>query len=231
MSDPAGGGVLITRPIEDAAATAAQVAACGYRPVIAPFLEVRTRPALMPAKIQAILLTSRNAVPALPPCDLPVLAVGDATAAAARAAGFARVRSAGRDAEALVALACAELDPHAGALLLACGARQALAPAASLRQAGFAVLRRVAYEAVPVTIFPAEAADALRNQILHAALFMSADTAAAFVRCLPQRLETGLKTVIALAIGKRAADTLSHLPWRGVRTACAPTLDDVLALL
>jgi hypothetical protein len=40
-----------------------------------------------------------------------------------------------------------------------------------------------------------------------------------------------LRGVLALAIGKAAADALKPLPWRQVRLARTPTLDDVLALL
>jgi uroporphyrinogen-III synthase len=181
--------------------------------------------------VQAILLTSGNAVGGLAPWQVRVFTVGDATAARARHAGFADVTSAGRDATALIALATARLKPAGGPLLLACGARQGHAVAAGLRRAGFRVLRRVTYRATQVGTFPAAAAAALRAGQVHAALFMSAETAAAFVKRCPPALRPGLRNVLALAIGKPAADALHSLPWREVRLAPTPTLDDVLALL
>jgi uroporphyrinogen-III synthase len=121
--------------------------------------------------------------------------------------------------------------PNGSALLLACGARQGFAVAASLRELGFSVVRRVTYAAAPVRQFPVGARVALQGNALHAALFLSAETASAFARCLPKALAPRLAHVRALAIGKNAADALEPLPWREVRLAHAPNLDSVLALL
>ena len=85
--------------------------------------------------VQAVLLTSANAViPGLP--DARVLAVGDATAARARAAGFTDVQSAGRDAAALAVLVEQTCRPAAGPLLLASGEGQGMALATQLRGGG-----------------------------------------------------------------------------------------------
>jgi uroporphyrinogen-III synthase len=102
-------GVLITRPEPGASETAARVDALGFRPFSAPVLEIRILDfALPPAgTLQAIVAASGNAVAALPGSHhhLPLLAVGNATAARARAAGFDRVASADGDAVALATLA------------------------------------------------------------------------------------------------------------------------------
>ena len=71
----------------------------------------------------------------------------------------------------------------------------------------------------------------LRAELLHAALFLSAETARAFVCLLRPELVASLENVLALAIGKQAADALKPLRWRQIRLAPSPTLDDVLALL
>jgi len=223
--------VLITRPRDDAASTAELVAARGFLPVVAPFLTIRPCSPTVPAGVQAMLVTSGNALAALPVRAVKLLAVGDATAERARIAGFSQVSSAGRDSVALVALATSTLRPQDGPLLLACGARQGYAAASALRQAGFAVVRRVTYAAVPVRAFPAEAAAALQAGNLHAALFLSAETAAAFVRTIPAACRSHVRNVMALAIGKTAADTLQSLPWRRILVADAPTMDGLLALL
>ena len=223
--------MLITRQAEEGARTAALVEARGFLPVSAPFLVVRHRRVAVPARAQAILVTSGNALAAIAPRSVALLTVGDATAAKARNAGFLHVRSAGGDAAALAVCAARELRPRRGPLLLASGARQGFSLAATLRAAGFTVVRRTAYEAVPVTIFPETAASALHANTLHAAMFLSAETAAAFVRTCPTALHQCLRNVLALTIGKPAADALDGLPWRQVRLAHRPTLDDVLALL
>jgi uroporphyrinogen-III synthase len=224
--------VLITRPEPGASDTARRIEALGLIPLLAPMLRVRPL-ALRPAPgAQAVLVTSGNALPPLPAAlhGLPLLAVGDATAARARAAGFTNVCSADGDAAALAALAARTLPPRAP-LLLATGAGQGASLAADLRGRGFAVHRRAVYAARPVHRLPAAALDALAGQGLRAALFLSADTALAFVRALPAALHRDLAGVDALTIGQPAADVLMHLPWRRVRVSANPTLVSVMALL
>jgi uroporphyrinogen-III synthase len=103
--------------------------------------------------------------------------------------------------------------------------------AARLRGRGFQVIRRTVYAAEPVSTFPAAARAALEEGVLCAALFLSAETARAFCRLLPSGLRPSLSSVEALAIGEPAALALKALPWRHVRVAARPTLDEVLALL
>jgi uroporphyrinogen-III synthase len=227
-------GVLVTRPAAELAATGERLAALGYTPIQAPMLDIVTYRKTLPVDVQALLLTSANALPGLahwPRPDIQVLAVGDVTAAKARAQGFTHVLSAGRDAEALAKLALQMCHPAGPPLLLPCGSGQGLTLATKLRGLDFRVTRRTVYKAVPARAFPAAAAQALAKQSVHAALFLSSETAAVFVRLLPAVLHPSLSQVHALAIGAPAADVLSSLPWREVRLAAAPTLDDVLALL
>jgi len=223
--------ILITRPAEDAAAPAARIAALGYRPVVAPMLRIERRTPDLPRTMQAILVTSGNALAALQPGGTPLFAVGDATAERAREAGFTLVYSAGRDAQALAKLVAETQRPGAGPVLLASGARQGEKLAADLRGRGFRVIRRVCYATYPVQRFPHHAADLLQSGELHAVLFLSSETATAFVRLLPPELSHALASVAALAIGNAAADVLERLPWLRVCRAQNPTLDDVLALI
>ncbi len=224
--------ILITRPLADAPGAAARIAQLGYQPVVAPMLRVTQRaPAKIPPRVQAILVTSGNALPSLASSAIPLLAVGDGTASRARAQGFSTVHSAGRDADALCSLAVQVARPEAGPLLLASGAGRGEKLAADLRARGFRVLRRVCYAAYPVHRFPPEAAACLASGDLHAVLFLSAETAAAFVRLLPPEFYRALESVAALAIGNAAVDVLETLDWRRVCRARNPTLDDVLALI
>lgn len=223
--------VLITRPAEDAASTAARIAALGFTPIVAPVLEIRHFSPAIPGNVQAILVTSGNALAGLAQTHTRVFAVGDVTAERARTRGFTDVESAGRDAVTLAALVAARLRPSDGPLLLVCGRGQGAPICADLRGRGFQVVRRVTYAAVPVTRFPSAAAESLRAGRLHAAVFLSAETASVFVRLLPPAFMPQLGGALALAIGKNAAEALKALPWRQVRLARSPTLDDVLALL
>jgi uroporphyrinogen-III synthase len=167
----------------------------------------------------------------LRPGKAKLFAVGDATAARAKDAGFETVLSAGRNAQALADLVAATQHPDDGPLLLASGERHGEKLAADLRARGFRVVRRVCYAAYPVQRFPHEASTSLLSGELHAVLFLSAETAAAFARLIPPELHHALGSVAALAIGKSAAVALERMPWLRVCRAENPTLDDVLALI
>jgi uroporphyrinogen-III synthase len=225
-------GVLITRPAADAAETAALITARGFDPVIAPVMILHQRSIAPHGRFDAIITTSRNAVPALPDAlkPLPLLAVGSATATRARQAGFTTVHDADGDAAALTSLAQRRLDPGSR-ILFAHGFRQGDALADTLIASGFAVTRACAYEVTPARRLPPAGIAALEAATLAAAIFLSAETAAVFVRLLPARLHPALAGIVALTIGTRAAEVLAPLPWRHVRVSLKPTLDEVLALL
>lgn len=230
----AGRLILVTRPEPGAAETAARLAAMGHRALSAPMLTIRPRPPLPAGRSapQAMLITSANAVAALPESfrSIPVFAVGDATAERARAAGFAAVESAGRDAVALATLVAARCDPAGAPLLLASGLGQGMPLLRDLRAAGFLVRRRVAYAAAPAEALPATIQTALRGGEVAAALFFSPATARRCVTLLRQG-RIPVHAVDALAISEAAAVPLSLLPWRHIRVASNPNQDALLALL
>lgn len=231
-----GAGVLITRPEPGASDTATRVARLGFTPVRAPVLRIDSTRALLPAAVSvaAVLVTSGNAVDALPQayCSTRLLAVGDATADRARAAGFVQVVSAAGDAEALAEFVIRQQSPRDGTLLLASGRGQGHALATALRQAGYRVARRAVYAAHPTRSLPPAAAAALRAGSVRAALFFSAETARQFVRLVQRAgLAETLAGVEAISIGRSAAVALEALPWRGIRVAARPTQDEMLVLL
>ena len=229
-------GVLITRPAEGAGATARRVMELGFTPIAAPLLAIRTLPARLPpaASLQAVLVTSANALTALPASlrDVALFAVGDATAQRARSTGFRTVHSAAGDAVALAALVRATCDPGRGTLLLAGARGQGRSLAAALREAGFTVLRRAVYAAVPVTTLPASATAALAAGMVTVAMFFSPATSRAFATLLPAALPTSHQApVTALAISSAAVLPLAPLPWRRIRVASRPNQDALLDLL
>jgi uroporphyrinogen-III synthase len=226
--------VLITRPEPGAAETAERIRQLGLEPVLAPMLRVTVLPVRLPGGVQAILATSGNAIAGLVEVDRStrLLAVGDATADRARAAGFTDVASAGGDAADLAALVFRTLVPIGGALLLACGRGHGQKLAAALRRQGFRVLRRVVYAGEPVREISVSALTALRAGQLRAALFFSAETARQFVLLANRhRLQESVRGVAALAISAPAGVALSVLPWSDVSIAARPNQDELLALL
>lgn len=225
-------GILITRPEPDASETATLVARLGFDPVVAPVLQIRPGAVAPGLQVDAVLVTSRNALPGLPEFYRPVrlLTVGRATATRAASCGFSDVLDADGDAADLALLAQRVLKPGAR-LLVAHGRGQGDALMGNLRRLGFRVRGRRAYAAVPAPTLPEPAASALREGSLRAAMFLSAETARVFVRLLPDRLRPLVAEVDAVAIGQTAASALAPLPWHRVRVSLKPTLDEVLALL
>ncbi len=228
--------VLVTRPEAEARETGLLLEDLGWRPLPAPSLSIVTRPLRLRAGVrpQAVLVTSGNALPGLPASlrDVPLLAVGDATAARAAAAGFRQVGSAGRDAAALAALVGERCDPSGAPLLLACGEGQGAALQHALRARGFRVARRVAYAARPVRSLPAPARDALAEGRVAAALFFSPAGARAFGAALRRAGQVAaLHPVTAAAISPATAAALAPLPWRDIRVASRPNQDELLACL
>ncbi len=197
--------------------------------MLAPALTLQTR-TIPPLFVQASLITSRAAAAALP-AGPPVLAVGEASAEAARALGHAAT-AAGGDAQSLLALACARLRPADGTLLLAVGQGYAADLAAGLRAAGFHVHRRLAYVAAPAAELPAAAEAAFEAGEVAAALFFSPRSAERCMELLGRAgLERATAAIRAIAISPRVAQLLGRLPWQGIATAARPDHDAMLAAL
>jgi uroporphyrinogen-III synthase len=138
--------VVILRPEPGAAATAARARAMGLTPQVAPLFEVRPMLWDPPAsgRHDAIMVTSAHAARLAGAgiamlAGLPAYAVGEATAEAVRAAGFATVRTGPSDGAALLDLAAAD---GVRRLLHLCG-RDHIA----LRHKQVEVERRVVYAA------------------------------------------------------------------------------------
>ncbi len=230
----------MTRPEPGLGETVRAVAALGLQPIACPLLRIRPlRHRLPPGRLlQAILLTSGQALASLHDAAgsdpelrrLPLLAVGDGTAARARDAGFMGSVSAGGDASELERLVRARL-PAGAALLLPTASGQGQALCRQLRQSGYAVHRRAVYAAgCPSGLSPAGLA-ALRQGGVAACLFFSAETARNFDRLCPVALRPALRSVRALAISPHVASALDGMIWQSVQAAPHPDAASLLALL
>ena len=160
---------------------------------------------------------------------LPIFAVGDATAARARAEGFCTVESAGGDVNDLIRRAAARLHPAGGRLLHVAGTAIAGNLAEALAARGFWVERQMLYEARPVAALSLTAVGALRSGEIGFALFFSPRTAAVFARLADNAgLAGSCARITALSISAAADAALAGLPWFDRRIARRPNQSALL---
>lgn len=210
--------VAITRAQPEAEKTAARVRERGAEPVLAPLLTIEPRAFNTNiAGAQALLFTSSNGVHGFaaqtPTRDIAAFAVGESTAAAACAAGFANVRSADGDVVALAHLVQSELDPHGGALIHISGRHIAGELGPSLRNAGFQIERRIAYEAVAATTLPTAFSGPLDIVLFHSA--RAAEIFIALGAPNANRLR-------AACFSQAVAQAAKGAPWAALAVATAP---------
>ncbi|MEA3010486.1 MAG: uroporphyrinogen-III synthase [Sphingomonadales bacterium] len=138
--------LLILRPQPGASETEERARAIGLEPVVAPLFTIEgvDGPPVDAARYEAVLLTSANGARFAPSglAALPCFAVGESTAAAARAAGFARVHTGSGDGAAVAAA------------MAAAGVRRAIHPCGrdhlAVEAEGVAIERHIVYSAEPV---------------------------------------------------------------------------------
>jgi uroporphyrinogen-III synthase len=232
--------VLVTRAEGNAEKLATRLAERGHESIIETLMTIRFQPeaarSIAPFLdgVQAVLFTSANGARAFadatPLRDFRAFAVGDATAAAAREAGFADVTSAGGAVEDLAKLVIGRIKPKDGAVFHAAARVTAGDLQGLLEAAGFSVRRAALYEAVESKRLSDATRQAIVRHEIHAALFFSPRNAATFVR-LAAGLEEGCQHMVAVALSSAVAEKLAPLPWRRVAVAAAPNESALLAAL
>lgn len=227
--------ILITRPRDDAAAFAEKLIARGHEVMVEPMLDIRflTGVTLPLDGVQAVLFTSANGVRAFAALedkrDRPAYCVGDASAAAARAAGFTHVESATGNVEDLAALVRSRLKPENGALLHGAGANVAGDLAAALKKDGFDVRRVVLYSAEAVSALSPLVAAALKARSVDLVVFFSARTAENFVRLVRQAgLTPAVERTVALGLSPNVLEAAIGLPWAMMEAARRPQEVDMI---
>jgi len=201
--------VLVTRPQPDDEATAVALRARGFEVLKAPML--RFEPVAFQndtdAAYGAVIVTSANALRGIEPhlensrlLALPLFAVGERTADAARDAGFEKVISADGDAAGLRDCVLASVKTKelkkASPLLYLAGADLARDLAGELGERGFTVVTHTTYRMAPVSSLPREICDAFAAHRIEAVLHYSRRSARAFL----QAARAGGVEISALAI-------------------------------
>jgi uroporphyrinogen-III synthase len=189
--------VLLTRPSPDNEASAAILRKRGIEVLLAPMLRFEPAPFEhdKDADYQAVIVTSANALRAIESeladkslLELPLFAVGEHTAKAAREIGFAKVIAAKGDAGALrdrvvEAVQKKELNTNQRLLYLA-GEEISRDLAGELAARGFEVVTQTTYRMVALATLPRVVCEAFANHEVQAVLHYSRRSAAAFVEAV-----------------------------------------------
>ena len=206
--------VLILRPLPGAQDTARRAQGLGLAPVVAPLFEIVRVDWAPPdaARFDAVMLTSANATRTAGLGlaafrHLPAYAVGEASAAAATAAGFADVRTGPADGIALAAMMAA------AGVALAFHPRGA--DTVAIPNPGFAIESAIVYSAEPVGTLPEAASEALRRDAL--ALLHSPRSGAHFAA-----LAAGFRPTTRIAAVSEAAAAAAGPGWRECHIAPVP---------
>jgi uroporphyrinogen-III synthase len=186
--------VLVTRPHPDDETTAGALRARGFEVLQAPMLRFEPVPFHddADARYGAIIVTSANALRAIGPhlagsrlLKLPLFAVGEATASAARDSGFGEVMTGTGDAVALRDLVLASVKSKqlkkSSTLLYLAGADLARDLSGELGEKGFTVVTHTTYRMVPAASLPREICDAFVANRIEAVLHYSRRSARAFL--------------------------------------------------
>lgn len=227
--------ILLTRPEADAKRSAERLRALGHEPVIAPLFEiVPAGEPWPPGEYDRLLATSAHAFEHLPETAdglkrLPLHVVGERTAAAARATGFAQIESIEPDAKRL-AIALARALPAAQRILYLAGRERRPEIEAALAALGHSVTPWVIYR----THESPDAADALARVLrtggVDAVMHFSPRSAALYM-ALAERAGLCAEALAPtqIAISARAAENLQTA--QDLRVAPAPDLDGMIACL
>ncbi len=227
--------VLVLRAEEDARRTAEKLAAIGFASVLSPVLEVVATGAKPPDEnFDAVIVTSAKALHYGNSSEslrrLPLFAVGARTAALAQRRGW-RIAGVAPESAALLPLILAR-NPPRGRLLYLAGRDRRETIETALRGEGREVYALETYKAREAAALTREAAQALAEGGVSAALHYSPRSAEIFVRlALRADLAAATRALTHFAISAEAAAALRALEAPRICIANSPDEDALLKRL
>lgn len=223
--------IWVTRSEPGAQETATKLRALGFEPVVAPLLQLRALPVegVDLTGVGAIAFTSGNAVRAFAKAsaerELSVFAVGDATAAAARDAGFARIHAGPAGVEELAQAIGEHRSQFEGDVLHAAAAEPAGDLAGGLAKRGIGTRSLALYDSRPARLPQSVLA---RLPTLHGVLLHSPKAARILAEMLVLAPAPNLN---AYCLSRAVAEPLEGLRLSQVLIARSPNDDALLQLL
>lgn len=237
--------ILVTRPHPDDETTAAGLRARGFEVLLAPMLRFEPAPFHDDADAHygAVIVTSANALRGIESqlkgsqlLKLPLFAVGEHTATAARNIGFEHVIPAGGDAASLRDLVIASVKAKAlkktNPLLYLGGADLARDLAGELGERGFTVVTQTTYRMIPLSSLPREVCDAFAANRIEAVLHYSRRSARAFLESVRAAgVEISALSIPQCCISAGVASVVRDAGASQVMVAASPDENAVFAAL
>jgi uroporphyrinogen-III synthase len=230
--------VAVTRPQADGERTAAALRARGHTVLVAPLLQVEPVAADFSGGWSGVIITSANAPGAIAGhrardklIKLPLFAVGERSADAARDAGFTNDTSAGGDVRDLVRLIAARRVDAAAPMLYLTGEDRAADLIAELVAHGIAAQMAIVYRAVTVP-FPPALMTALKAGSVDAVLHFSRRSAENYIAGADQAgIAEQAMAVRHLCLSAQIAEPLVQAGASHVAIAKRPDEAALIALL
>jgi uroporphyrinogen-III synthase len=154
--------VVVTRPQSDGERTAATLRARGHDVLLAPLMRIEPLGAHLAGTWSAVIVTSANAINAIADdsardslTKVPLFAVGQRSADAARSAGFSNVKSADGDARDLVRMLVAQCMTAKAPMIYLAGEDRAVDIVSELSAHGIGVEMRTVYRSITAPFPPA----------------------------------------------------------------------------
>ena len=241
--------ILVTRPEPDASRLGERLRALGHDPVVEPLMSADyIDPEAGPSgtvtnflegafkDVQAIAFTSATGVRALARCytgrHLPVFAVGEATAAAARQEGFDPVHVAAGDVDHLAADIAARLDPKAGSIAHIAGTAVAGDLQGDLAARGFQIDRHVLYAMTASASLSQDVIAQITETSLDAVLVYSPRSGRILADLIEKAgLQDACKAMTCYCLSANVAAAVATLPFANCLVAATPDEDALMALL
>lgn len=231
--------LLVTRAEPDAMRTASRLSMLGHQVMVEPMLVIDFRPPPNLTAPAALIVTSRNGIRALqrwPEAvdwrDLPLFAVGKATASAAREAGFNDIRIADNDARSLTTLVFDTFTPDEGTLLYPAAFDRSADLELGLAERGYSIRLIESYRAHAVDRLSETLIERLRQRTIDGMLFFSQRTATTFgTLATTAGLIPALSGTAVYALSEQVAAPLRAVSPKAINVAEVPTEDALLALI
>ena len=229
--------VLVTRPREDAAAFARLLNENGFDPVTVPLIDIAFSEEAMPAipSMAALAITSANGVRAVARRttnrNWPVYAVGPASTAAAKEAGFEVAGEANSSVESLAEIISASAGNYQEIIHIA-GSHRAGDLVGLLERKGLKAKLLVLYQAKQQEKLPPDLLAQLQKGEISAATFFSPRTARIFLTCLEAEKATKfLENLPIICLSGSIASVFEKTPAKKVFAAKSPDQTGMIDIL